>query len=393
MRSDLDTLSKDVVSPIPASSDTQDFVDPVESRARIPPGHLRTSELYWRDRQKWLEERGYMLRPRYMPDWKPSWEGTKKHYHECEDGLRSRHTFIVDATRMSDGTVVTLKNVSKSLHPHEADIGLYFSAEQLASDAHNHCVPIYEILHDPNDEDLVLLVMPLLRSFDEPPFDTVGEAVDFFRQCLEGMQLMHHHHVAHRDCMELNIMMDPAPMYPRSFHPSAETMKPDLTGKAKHYSRTERPTKYYYIDFGLSRKYDPENRSPVELPIEGGDKTVPEFQNEGYDKPWNPFRTDIYYIGNLIRTSFLQRYKGLEFMYALINDMVQADPEKRPTIDEVMTRFEGIYQSLSYWKLRSRLAKRHEFTVVRLVRAIAHAFRTTGYIVRRLPPLPNRPQS
>src|ERR1700691_662254 len=34
---------------------------------------LRDSEVFWRDHQKWLEDCGYMVRPRYMPDWKPSW--------------------------------------------------------------------------------------------------------------------------------------------------------------------------------------------------------------------------------------------------------------------------------------------------------------------------------
>lgn len=44
-------------------------------------------EYYWRDRQQWLEQCGYMLRPRYKPDWVPSWQGTKKHSYDCEDGL------------------------------------------------------------------------------------------------------------------------------------------------------------------------------------------------------------------------------------------------------------------------------------------------------------------
>ena len=48
-------------------------------------GGLREHEYYWRDRQVWLAERGYMLRPRYKPDWKPSWLGTKKPFIFCED--------------------------------------------------------------------------------------------------------------------------------------------------------------------------------------------------------------------------------------------------------------------------------------------------------------------
>jgi hypothetical protein len=47
---------------------------------------LMEKEYYWRDRQKWLEERGYMLRPRYRPGWTASWIGTNKSSLSCEDG-------------------------------------------------------------------------------------------------------------------------------------------------------------------------------------------------------------------------------------------------------------------------------------------------------------------
>ena len=48
-------------------------------------GGLREHEYYWRDRQPWLAEQGYMLRARYRPDWKPSWLGTKQPFFFCED--------------------------------------------------------------------------------------------------------------------------------------------------------------------------------------------------------------------------------------------------------------------------------------------------------------------
>ena len=42
-------------------------------------------EIYWRDHQKWLLECGYRLRPRYQPDWTPSWEKSGKPSTLCED--------------------------------------------------------------------------------------------------------------------------------------------------------------------------------------------------------------------------------------------------------------------------------------------------------------------
>lgn len=35
---------------------------------------LAPVEIAWRDRQQYLESRGYMLRRRYHPDWQPSWK-------------------------------------------------------------------------------------------------------------------------------------------------------------------------------------------------------------------------------------------------------------------------------------------------------------------------------
>ena len=104
--------------------------------------------------------------------------------------------------------------------------------------------------------------------------------------------------------MDLNTMMDPRPLYPEMYHPAMISYKLTWDGSAKRSRRVKHPVKYYLIDFGLSRKYDPEDPSPLELPIFGGDKTVPEFQQ--FDEPCNPFRTDIYYIGSLIRMCFFK---------------------------------------------------------------------------------------
>jgi hypothetical protein len=58
--------------------------------AGYEPGQLNELETWWAERQKALELAGYMLRPRYHPDWKPSWIGNKKHFLDCEDGQPQR---------------------------------------------------------------------------------------------------------------------------------------------------------------------------------------------------------------------------------------------------------------------------------------------------------------
>ena len=97
---------------------------------------------------------------------------------------------INDAIRISDGKIVALKKVNEHVHPHETDIAQFFSVEPLASDPTNHCIPIYEVLRNPNDQEHVLLVMPFLRKFDNPRFDTFGEAVECFRQIFEVLDTL-----------------------------------------------------------------------------------------------------------------------------------------------------------------------------------------------------------
>jgi len=88
-------------------------------RSSIFDGNPSTStrqETWWRDRQLWLAQRGHMLRPRYIPDWKPFWKGTKKPWYECEDGLMSRTPDVLDATRISDGKIIKIRASLRNRH-------------------------------------------------------------------------------------------------------------------------------------------------------------------------------------------------------------------------------------------------------------------------------------
>ncbi|KZT10870.1 uncharacterized protein LAESUDRAFT_672427 [Laetiporus sulphureus 93-53] len=352
----------------------------------IADGGLLPDERFWCDHYAWLKDQGYVLRPRYRPGWVPIWAGTDAFFWNQEDGVVSDYGHIMDATRSSDGAIVMLKSISKKVHPYEVEVTQMFSSAPLMSNPRNHCVPLYDVLQVPDNSDRVLLVMPLLRRFYDPSMQTVGEAVDFFHQIFEGLQFMHENHVAHRDCMNFNIMMDPKPLFPKLFHPQKPKYTLDFKGYAKFFTRTKRPTKYYFIDFGLSRKYNPEDGPPREDPIWGGDKTVPEFHRS--NDPCDPFPTDIYYLGNVIREDFLKTYRGVEFMQPLVHDMVDDDPAKRPTIDQVVTRFADLRGKLGYWKLRSRLVPWKEFWIMKIYRTIRHILRTIGYIVMNRPPVP-----
>ncbi|KAH9914993.1 hypothetical protein B0H21DRAFT_771594 [Amylocystis lapponica] len=145
--------------------------------------------------------------------------------------------------------------------------------------------------------------------------------------------------------MNLNNMMHPSGVWPNMFHPRMPSLNRNFKGFARHLTRTERPTKYYLIDFGLSLHFNAEETRTAR-PILGGDKSVPEFRDRiRRSGPQDPFPTDVYYIRNLVREDFLQRFNSLDFLDSMVADMVHSDPTKRPNMDEVVARLFPLMRS------------------------------------------------
>ena len=84
-----------------------------------------------------------------------------------------------------------------------------------------------------------------------------------------------------------------------------------------------------------------------------------------------------------------QRMHGLEFLSSLVTQMVQDDPTKRPTMDEVVSEFAKIRKKQGSWKLRSRLVPRDEDSIRRLIRSVGHFFRTVVYLDTMRPAIPS----
>jgi hypothetical protein len=104
-----------------------------------------------------------------------------------------------------------------------------------------------------------------------------------------------------------NIMMDASPIYPEGYHPhfALTNRRIDGTGDARHLSRTLAPVKYYVIDFGLAWDLDTTKGASSAPVIVGIDRTVPEFQGKGREDLCDPFPVDIYCLGNMVKTVFL----------------------------------------------------------------------------------------
>ena len=76
-------------------------------------------------------------------------------------------------------------------------------------------------------------------------------------------------------------------------------------------------------------------------------------------------------------------------MRPLLTDMTQDDPKKRPTMEEVVTRFTDITKNLSSRKLRSRIAPTGERSVKGFLRSVTHWARQLVFITRRIPAIPS----
>lgn len=78
-------------------------------------------------------------------------------------------------------------------------------------------------------------------------------------------------------------------------------------------------------------------------------------------------------------------------MKPLVASMIQADPDKRPKMDEVVARFDDIWRGLGRRKLRSRVADIDEDLFERVVRTTSHWKRRIGFVARGVPAIPSPP--
>ncbi|KZT13173.1 uncharacterized protein LAESUDRAFT_638707 [Laetiporus sulphureus 93-53] len=307
---------------------------------------LLSFEIRWRDRQPFLESRGYMLRPRYRPGWVPSWRGTARFPIFFEDSLTLPfREHLVDATRIADGQLVYIKRVQTG--DDESQIATMLSSPPLRDDPENHSVPILDTFRDAEDENISYIVMPFLRLVDEPPFALVGEMVDCVDQIMEVSQDPEHS-IRAFDCTYKNLMMDAHAMYPQGFHPIRESFFPDgVTTAAPHLRRADVNVKYYYIDYGISVYFPPNADQKLVVGTLGRDQEVPELSD---DVPYDPFKVDVFIVGNFFLHTFFGKFTNVDFLLPLIAYMTIADPSQRPTAA----------QAFAYWqKLRDTVSELH----------------------------------
>jgi len=83
-----------------------------------------------------------------------------------------------------------------------------------------------------------------------------------------------------------------------------------------------------------------------------------------------------------------QVYNGFDFMVGLVNAMTVENPAERPTIENVISRFSYIRDSLGEFKLRSLITSKKDPSLVTTYRYACQVVRTVEYIILQIPAIP-----
>ncbi|EJD41714.1 hypothetical protein AURDEDRAFT_68349 [Auricularia subglabra TFB-10046 SS5] len=321
---------------------------------------LTAGERFWRDVQPYLLQKGYRLRPRYTPGWTAPWVGTDIHSRRFEEAIVLRvRPSILHARCEADGMTVAIKWIPKRYaNRNEVDILAFLSSPEMQADARNHCYPLLDSFPHPTDPNGVFMVTPWLFDFTLMPLNHVNEVVDD-ASVVRGA----HRDVsrivpmAHLDCTQFNILQDARPAFPaQQPHPQWITVSTDRRTRLKPLPRSqcEPRIRYYFIDFGISVRCEGPGPHRVTGSM-GRDPTAPELSDTVL---YDPFKLDVYILGNFFLQSYAQEYSNIDFLRSLLLKMTRADPSRRPTIDDALTALRKLArrvpQASFSWRLRRR---------------------------------------
>ncbi|KAJ7471941.1 kinase-like domain-containing protein, partial [Mycena latifolia] len=309
-------------------------------------------EREWARHQPFLEHHGYMLRPRYHPDWLPDMLDPHKKVWKVEDAIPA-FNLVLDAKRISDGVPVVLKIVE--ITSTEVAITSFLTKEPGAK---RHTLQLLEVIPMDDTPEWGFLVMPCMRQCGHVPFfATVGEFTEFLEQVLEGLVFLHSKNIAHRDICTMNIVVDPSQMIPGGSHfldpfkaaNGVDWLREYTGDDSAPYimkSRTEAgPMHYYYIDFGLSIHFPSFEARGLVTGVEGRHrKHIPEISET---VPYDPFKVDVRLVGEMLRREFLWQHTGLDFIIPFVRRLRRHNPARRPDAVKALAQFRRLVSGMS----------------------------------------------
>ncbi|KAL5632843.1 hypothetical protein ACGC1H_005704 [Rhizoctonia solani] len=319
----------------------------------LAPEELSEVEKRWVSFQPYLLSKGYQLRPRYRPGWTPSWKSTSLDPISCEDSGNTLPVRTLDATRLSDRVQVMIKIVVPSDDDREGEEELqilqHLSSEPYSAHPRNHTVECLDSFSIPGVDGGAFYIMPLLRAYDDPPFHDLGEIHAFLVQVFEGLQFLHENDIAHCDIASANIMMNGRVLYDEPFHPFYQDFSLDRKRQIQaRYLRSQRPIRYYYIDFGYAKWFRDPDQPRVAYGSRARERTPEQLGGGAYD----PFKADIYQLGAILRRDLIPQYSDLHFLLPLAREMTRHDPAGRPKLEQAYRVMVSHFIRLPGWRIR-----------------------------------------
>ncbi|KAJ7437920.1 hypothetical protein B0H11DRAFT_1753221 [Mycena galericulata] len=311
---------------------------------------LTEIEKEWAHFQPFLEDCGYMLRPRYRPGWVPKMLYSDLLPGKVEDSILA-YGRVLDATRISDGVQVALKMVEMAST--ERAIAAFLAQER---GAEKHTLPPLEVIPMNENPKWGFLVTSCMRRCDDLPYFATVSDVRLFPYITDstisqGLVFLHEKNIAHRDICAENIVVDPCNMIPGGAHflrPCCASNGVDFLGKYPGHvptphvmkTRTEAgPMNYYYIDFGTAVHFPSfEARTLVNDEVRRYGDYIPEI----YDKaPYDPFKIDVWLVGAMLGHEFLLEYTVLDLMIPFVKELLLNSPGRRGSAGTISTPHVG----------------------------------------------------
>ncbi|GJJ15771.1 hypothetical protein Clacol_010049 [Clathrus columnatus] len=345
--------------------------------------HRNQTRHFWNEHERWLISRGYSIQPRtknsrlVLSNRK---EGEKlKH----GDFLACKGLEWAEAVRIDDNEIVYLKITSPESESEESGINEFIYHPVASPEPFNHCLKPLEILEFPSAKDTKILVLPAYPLFDPRKLIDVGDAIDFFRQIIEGIMFLHQLHIAYGGCRSENIVVQTTKSYGDSMRRALRLASSSIKGTNPIVPSTTRVIRrYHLVDFSQSRGYDP-NKVPGNADLT--DQAILPFRED-------PFSIDVYDLGMLIK-ELVESREGLDFMRPLISDMTQEHPPHRPKVEDVMLRFESGNRSIDPQQLQRPLIPKNSSFLNKLFRHMSHRLRSSSTLDITEPPITIEPWS
>ncbi|KAJ7271152.1 kinase-like domain-containing protein [Mycena rebaudengoi] len=331
------------------------------------------TEEFWAVRYQSLEKEGYLLRPRYHPDWKPTWKLGESKRLRHEDSYLTFLKYVMDAVKLDENRKVVLKLITN-----KSELAILQNLVSIP-DTRNHTVPLIDILRlRLKETEETYIVMPFLRrAFESPSFQRLGELLDAVHQFLIGLEFMHEQNISHRDACFGNLMVDASEFIPEHHFVKANTIDGFHSIRPRPRSSVAH-IKYYFIDFGLSVRYPP-GKIPIAMGKVGQERDVPEFKDEY--QPYDPFKLDVYQLGTTIAKDVVAHYIGLDFLFPLTDHMMQADPRQRPSAKEARELFESLTAPCN---MQHIICLRSDWIIERILAAIKNRIQRWPNCTKRL---------